>query len=164
MSSLLLEDEDEQRHEITLGNQALSFFGHALLALCAWTALMFLGYMLEPQNVPQTVILTASILVPLLLGLVVNRVRQSEMATVVWLLGVIWFMIVALWIVDMPTGPNQCFNCSLGEKLSRTFFSLPNPSGLIDDDGPFLGTWPAAALIGYAIGARLAMKKPEAEE
>jgi hypothetical protein len=164
MSSLLLEDEDEPRHEITLGNQALSLFGHALLALCAWTALMLLGYVLEPRNVPQTVILTASILMPLLLGLVVNRVRQSEMATVVWLLGVIWFMIVALWIVDMPTGPNQCFNCGLGEKLSRTFFSLPNPSGLIDDDGPFLGTWPAAALIGYSIGARLAMNKLEVEE
>jgi hypothetical protein len=43
--------------------------------------------------------------------------------------------------------------------LSRTFFSLPKPSGLIDDDGPILGTWPAAALIGYAIGAQLALKR-----
>jgi hypothetical protein len=49
------------------------------------------------------------------------------------------------------------------EKLSRTFLGWPSPSGLIDDDGPFLGTWPAAALIGYAIGARLAMKKVDAE-
>ena len=159
MSSLLLEDEEDQRNETTLGKQAASFFGHALLALCAWTALMLLGYVVEPRNVPQTVILTASILIPLMLGLIVNRVRQSEMATAVWLLGVIWFMILALWIVDMPTGPNQCFQCTLGEKLSRTFFSLPSPGGLIDDDGPFLGTWPTAALIGYAIGARLALKE-----
>lgn len=158
MSSLLLEDEDEQRKEITLGRQARSFFGHALLALCVWFALMLVGYMVNPQNVPQTAILTASILVPLLVGLAVNRSRQSDMATAIWLLGVIWFMIVALWVVDMPTAPNQCFQCTLGEKLSRTFLSLPSPSGLIDDDGPFLGTWPAAALIGYAIGARLALK------
>jgi predicted branched-subunit amino acid permease len=159
MSSLLLEDEEEQRNESTLGGQAASFFGHALLGLCAWISLMLVGYLVNPENLPQMITLGASILVPLFLGIVVNRVRQSEMATAVWLLGVIWFMIVALWIVDMPTAPNQCFNCSLGEKLSRTFFSLPSPSGLIDDDGPFLGTWPAAALIGYAIGARLAMKK-----
>jgi hypothetical protein len=158
MSTLLLEDEDEPRREVTLGRQTLSFFAHALLALCAWIALMLVGYMIDPRNVPQVTILAASVLVPLLLGFFVNRLRQAEMATAVWLLGLTWFMIAALWIVDLPTGPNQCFNCSLGEKLSRTFFSIPSPSGLIDDDGPFLGTWPAAALVGYAIGARMAMK------
>jgi hypothetical protein len=161
MSSLLLEDEDAPRSQHTLGKQAISFFGHALLALLAWLALMLLGYLVNPQNLPQTVILTASILAPLALGFLVNRNRQAEMATAVWLLGVIWFMIVALWIVDMPTGPNQCFQCGLGEKLSRTFLSIPTPSGLIDDDGPFLGTWPAAALIGYSIGARLGLKGRE---
>jgi hypothetical protein len=59
----------------------------------------------------------------------------------------------------MPTGPNQCFQCDATEKLTRTFFSLPKPSGLIDNDGPFLCTWPAAAFLGYAIGAGLALKK-----
>jgi len=38
-------------------------------------------------------------------------------------------------------------------------FSIPTPSGLIDDDGPFLGTWPAVALIGYSIGAALALRR-----
>jgi amino acid transporter len=163
MSSLLLEDEQERRKETTLGKQAVSFFGHALLALCGWIALMLVGYAVNPQNLSQMIILAASAMVPLLLGFSVNRVRQSEMATAVWLLGMTWFTIVAFLIVDMPTSPNQCFHCSLGEKLSRTFLSWPSPSGLIDDDGPFLGTWPAAALIGYAIGARLAMKKADAE-
>ena len=159
MSTLLLEEENEPRNEVTLGKQTLSFFGHSLLALCAWIALMLAGYLVDPQSLPQVVILAASMLVPLLLGFAVNRMRQAEMATAVWLLGVTWFMIAALWIVDMPTGPNQCFNCGLGEKISRTFFSIPSPSGLIDDDGPFLATWPSAALIGYSIGARLAKRK-----
>jgi len=61
--------------------------------------------------------------------------------------------------LDMPTGPNACFRCSATEKLTRTFFSLPGPSGLIDDNGPFFGTWPAAALLGYSIGARLAFRQ-----
>jgi hypothetical protein len=162
MSTLLLEDEEEPRREVTLGRQTLSFFAHALLALCAWMAMMLVGYQVDPQNVPQTAILAASVLVPLLFGFVVNRMRQAEMAAAVWLLGLTWFMIAALWIVDMPTGPHQCFNCGLGEKLSRTFFSIPSPSGLIDDDGPFLGTWPAAALVGYAIGAQLALRDSKA--
>jgi hypothetical protein len=159
MPSLLFEDEDGARQEAGLGRQAVSFFAHALLALITWIALMMLGYLWNPDNIPQTAVLTASILVPLLVGLLVNRSRQSEMATVVWLLGLIWFMVVALWVVDMPTGPNQCFQCTMGEKLSRTFLSIPTPSGLVDDDGPFLATWPAAALIGYAIGAKLGMKE-----
>ncbi len=161
MASILLEDEEQPRKETTLGRQAASFFAHALLALAAWAALMVTGYIVNPAYVSQNAILAASVLIPLILGLLVNRSRQSEMASAVWLLGIIWFMIVALWIVDMPTGPNQCFQCTLGEKLSRTFLSLPTPSGLIDDDGPFLGTWPAAALVGYAIGARLAIKQRE---
>ena len=160
MASILLEDE-EPRKEVTLGKQTASFFAHALLALSAWSALMTVGYVINPENVPQALILTASSIVPLILGLLVNRSRQSAMAAEVWLLGIIWAMVIALWIVDMPTGPNQCFQCTLGEKLSRTFLSVPMQSGLVDDDGPFLGTWPAAALVGYALGARLAMKIPK---
>lgn len=160
MTSILLEEE-EPKKEITLGLQAGSFFVHALLALISWAALMAAGYLANPEYVPQTAILAASIVVPLIIGLLVNRARQSEMAAAVWMLGITWIMIVALWIVDMPTGPNECFQCTLGEKLSRTFFSWPMPSGLADNDGPFLGTWPAAALVGYAIGARLGMKKTE---
>ena len=97
-------------------------------------------------------------------GFVVTRIRQDDMATVVWLLGLIWLMIVALWIVDMPTRPNECYQCGVTEKLTRTLFSLPTPSGLIDDDGPFLGTWPAAALVGYSIGAALALRRKKVED
>lgn len=107
----------------------------------------------------RSLILLLSIAIPLIVGFAVNHFRQAEMATLVWLFGLIWFMIVALWILDMPTAPNQCLNCSLSEKLTRTFFSVPGPSGLIDDDGPFLGTWPTAALLGYSIGARLALRR-----
>jgi hypothetical protein len=120
---------------------------------------MLIGYAVNPQGVPQLVILLLSLAVPLIVGFIVTRIRQDDMATVVWLLGLIWLMIVALWIVDMPTRPNECFQCGVTEKLSRTLFSLPRPSGLIDDDGPFIGTWPAAALVGYSIGAALALRR-----
>jgi hypothetical protein len=120
---------------------------------------MFVGYVLNPPEIPQFAILALSFLVPFGVGNIVTRYRQDEMAPLVWLIGLIWFLIISLWILDMPTGPNQCFQCDATEKLTRTFFSLPKPSGLIDDDGPFLCTWPAAAFLGYAIGAELALKK-----
>jgi hypothetical protein len=142
-----------------LSRQALSFFLHSLLALGSWMALMLLGYAINPAGVPQLVILFLSATVPLVVGLLVAHIHPSEMATLVWLLGLIWFLMVCLWVLDMPTGPNQCFQCEATEKLTRTFFSLPRPSGLIDNDGPFIGTWPAAALFGYSIGAKLGFRR-----
>ena len=161
MQSIMEGDED--RSDSRLSRQAVSFFVNTLLALGSWLGLMFLGYALNPTGNPsgiaQPVILVASLLVPMLVGNIITRFRQDEMATLVWLVGLIWVLIISLWILDMPTGPNACFQCDASEKLTRTFFSLPKPSGLIDDDGPFLGTWPAAALLGYSIGARLGLRR-----
>jgi hypothetical protein len=154
----MLHSDDVKSSSKLLG-QALSFFTHTILALGSWLALMLVGYALNPARVSQFLILILSLLVPLVVGNIVTRFRQDEMATLVWLIGLIWVLIISLWILDMPTGPNACFQCDATDKLTRTFFSLPKPSGLIDDDGPILGTWPAAALIGYAIGARFALKR-----
>ncbi len=155
---------EEDRNQARLSGQAASFFLHTVLALGSWLALIFLGYTLNPPAVSQWVILLLSFVVPFAVGHIVTRFRQDEMATLVWLVGLISMLILSLWILDMPTGPNACFQCDATEKLTRTFFSVPKPSGLIDNDGPFFGTWPAAALLGYSIGARLAMRKRIQEE
>jgi len=154
-----LHDGPKIRKAPSLTRQTLSFFLHSLLALATWVALMLVGYAVNPSGVSQSVILVLSMAVPLMAGLIVARVHPSEMATIVWLAGFIWLMIVGLHVLDLPTGPGRCFQCGAMEKLSRTFFSLPDASGLMDDDGPFLGTWPAAALVGYSIGAWLGMRR-----
>jgi hypothetical protein len=155
--------EDERASTSTLTRQALSFFLNTALAVASWLALMFVGYALNPPAISQSVILLLSVFVPFVVGWAVTRYRQDEMATAVWLAGLIWVLIISLWILDQPTGPNQCLQCDATEKLMRTFFSLPVPSGLLDNDGPFLGTWPAAALLGYSIGARIALRRPKSE-
>jgi hypothetical protein len=162
MPSLL--DTDEEKGEPNLSAQAVSFFLHTALALGSWLALMFLGYALNPPAVSQTFILALSFLIPFAVGHLVTRFRQDEMASAVWLIGLISMLILSLWILDMPTGPNACFQCDATEKLTRTFFSVPKPSGLIDNDGPFFGTWPAAALLGYSIGAKLALRRHRTED
>ena len=154
-----VQTELEEQSTSKLSRQALSFFLHSLLALGSWMALMLLGYAIHPAGVPQLVILLLSAAVPLVVGFLVARIHPTEMATLVWLLGLIWFLVVCLWVLQMPTGPNQCFQCEATEKLTRTFFSWPRPSGLIDDDGPFIATWPAAALVGYSIGAKLGFRR-----
>ena len=154
-----VETDLEETSRSKFAGQALSFLLHTLLALASWIALMLLGYAINPSGVPQSAIFLLSLGVPLAVGLFVARIYPSETATLVWLLGLIWFLIACLWVLDLPTGLNQCFQCDATEKLARTFFSLPGPSGLIDNDGPFLGTWPAAALFGYSIGAKLGSRR-----
>jgi hypothetical protein len=154
---ILVTDEDDGTDK--LSQQALSFALHTILAVGSWLLLMLAGYALNPASVSQMIVLLLSILVPMVAGNLVARMRRDEMATHVWLVGLIWLLIMSLWVLDMPTGPNACFQCSATEKLTRTFFSLPRPSGLVDDNGPFFGTWPAAALLGYSIGARLALRR-----
>lgn len=161
MAGSSVQTEFEEQSTSKLSAQALSFFLHALLALGSWIGLMLLGYLINPVGVPQLAILLLSTAVPLVVGFLIARVHPTEMATLVWLLGVVWFLIVCLWVLDMPTGPNQCFQCEATEKLTRTFFSLPRPSGLIDNDGPFIATWPAVALFGYSIGAKLGFQRGE---
>ncbi|MGO9336677.1 MAG: hypothetical protein ACLPY1_04125 [Terracidiphilus sp.] len=155
----LKNEHEEEKSPSRLSHQAIWFFAHSGLALGSWLVLMLLGYAFNPQGVSQFMILLLALSVPAAVGYAVTRVRQDEMGLLVWLVGLSWMLIASLWILDMPTGPNACFQCDATEKLTRTFFSLPGPSGLIDDDGPFLGTWPAAALIGYSIGARIAFKR-----
>lgn len=161
MDPLLAADEAEN-NSAKLSNQAVWFFAHMALALGSWLALMLLGYVFQPAGVSQLIILALSTLVPLAVGFAVTRLRQDEMAGLIWLIGLVWILVISLWVLDMPTGPNACLHCDATDKLTRTFFSLPQPSGLIDNDGPFIGTWPAAALIGYSIGARFAMKHKKA--
>ena len=153
----LLESEKEKPKASRFSYQMLWFILHSLFALGVWFALMLGGYALNPAGVPQWAILALSTAVPLVVGFSVTVLHQDKIGGAVWLLGIIWISILSLWILDIPTGPNACFHCDASEKLTRTFFSFPRPSGLIDDDGPFIGTWPAAALVGYSIGSKLGL-------
>jgi len=155
MARLMMDELDAGSEK--LSGQIVGFFLHAIIALGAWILFMAAGYVLNTP-MPQMLILALSIAIPLVVGYFVVRAKPSEMASHVWLLGLILMLIICLWILDMPTGPNACLGCSATAKLTRTLFSIPSPSGLIDNNGPFFATWPAAALLGYSIGAKLAMR------
>jgi hypothetical protein len=142
-------------------SQAVWFFLHTLFSLLAWVALMLVITLFHPYSVPAIITLTISCLVPMAAGFIIVKIRSSEVATLTWLAGMVLFMIVALWVLDMPTGPGACFRCGAPQKLWLTFFSLHEDSGMLDGQGRLLGTWPAVAMIGYAIGAKIAMRSVE---
>jgi len=155
----ILEEEDKVG---TFWHQALWVFAHTVLALGSWALMMTLITMANPQSVSVLITLALSFTAPFIVGFIFNRIKQNEMGPYVWLIGMIWFLIVCLWILDMPTGPNQCYHCDASEKIYLTFFSWREDSGLIDGQGRFVGTWPFAAFIGYAVGSSLALKRKKA--
>ena len=138
--------------------QALWFFLHAIFSVLAWGAMMAVVSLFRPENVPAGATLAASFAWPLIAGYAIVRIRASEVASLVWLAGMVWLMIMGLMVLDMPTGVGACYHCGATDKLVLTFFSLNRDSGMLDGQGRFLGTWPAVAMIGYSIGARIAMR------
>lgn len=150
---------DEEERVATLGEQALWVLLHLLLAAGSWAAMMMAITLAKPDYVPVMVTLALSFALPFLVGNLFTRWKQNDMAPYMWLVGLIWFLIICLWVLDMPTGPNQCYHCDASQKLWLTFFSPSEDSGLIDNEGRMVGTWPAIAFIGYGIGSRLALKK-----
>jgi len=153
------EIQEEEEKVSTLAEQALWVLIHMLLAIGSWVATILVISLMRPDSVPVVITTALAFTVPFLVGNIFTRIKQNDMAPYTWLVGLIWFLIICLWILDMPTGPNQCYHCDATQKIFLTFFSPTEDSGLIDGQGRFVGTWPAVAFIGYGIGARFALKR-----
>lgn len=154
-----LEIREEEEKVSNLAEQALWVLIHTLLAIGCWLLTVLIITVSKVESVPVLVTLALSFIVPFVVGNIFARIKQNEMAPYTWLVGLIWFLIICLWILDMPTGPNQCYHCDATEKIYLTFFSLSEDSGLIDGQGRFVGTWPSIAFIGYGIGSWFVLRR-----
>ena len=154
---------EEEEKVANLAQQALWVLIHTLMAIFSWIAMILAISLARPESVPVLVTLAASLAFPFVVGYIFTRIKQNDMGPYTWLIGMIWFLIICLWILDMPTGPNQCYHCDATQKIYLTFFSPTEDSGLIDGQGRFVGTWPAVAFIGYGIGSSLALKGSKAK-
>lgn len=141
--------------------QALWFFFHLAVSLVVWALALLAISMFHPDVVPPAVTLAVSFAAPLAIAFGVVKMYPSESATLLWMMGLIWWFLWALHVLDMPTGPLACYHCGASEKLWLTFFSLDHDSGLLDGQGRFIATWPAVAMIGYSIGAKLGLRSAD---
>ena len=141
--------------------QALWFFFHLTVSLAVWALALLAITLFHPDFVPPAVTLAVSFAAPLAVAFGVVRMYPSESATLPWMMGLIWWFLWALHVLDMPTGPLACYHCGASEKLWLTFFSLNHDSGLLDGQGRFIATWPAVAMIAYSIGAKLGLRNAD---
>ncbi len=143
-----------------LGREALWFLTHTLLALLLLG--LVIGVMTingpDPDSANAKLLATVlSFLVPMIGGFFIARGQRNKIAGYVWISGVVFFSVICVWVLDLPTGPGLCENCGAVEKLWRTFFSISHGSGLMAGDGLLFGSWFPLSMIGYAVGAHFGL-------
>ena len=143
-----------------LGREAVWFLTHTLIAfvlLAIVIGVMSLNHPDPDSASPKMLGTLLAFLVPVVGGFLLARIHRNDVAGYVWISGLVIFSIVCVWVLDLPTGNGLCENCGAGEKLWRTFFDINHGSGLMGGDGLLVGAWIPLSMIGYAIGAKLAL-------
>jgi hypothetical protein len=144
--------------------EAAWFLLHTLLAVVVLVALLavFWAAHVNPDAVGPKMLCTAlAFLVPAAAGFGIMRSQPDNIAAYVWISGVLFFGILCVYVLDLPTGPGLCEHCTLMERLYRTFFSITHNSGMLGGDGVLIGSWIPLSIIGYAVGAKLSIVADE---
>jgi hypothetical protein len=144
-----------------LTRDALLFLTHSFVALILLAIVIGVMSLDNPDPDSTTPKLLATLLafvVPMIGGLLLARIHRSSVATYTWISALIFFSIMCVRVLDLPTGNGLCESCTAVEKIWRTFFTFSHGSGLMGGDGLIIGAWIPLSLIGYAIGAKLAIK------
>jgi hypothetical protein len=143
-----------------LGREALWFLTHTFLALVFLYIVIGVMWLNSPDPDsanPKLLATVLSFLVPMIAGFFIARGQRNKVAGYVWISGVVFFSVICVWVLDLPTGPGLCEDCGAVEKLWRTFFSINHGSGLMAGDGLLFGSWIPLSMIGYAVGARFGL-------
>jgi hypothetical protein len=162
-------DEFEESHSKSLrelGREAFWFGAHTVLAVLALVLMVGVMTLFKPNHEATAPKLLGTLLaftVPLACGYLIAKRQQNDIARYVWISGLLFFSIVCVWVLDLPTGNGLCEHCGALDKLWRTFFDITHGSGLMGGDGLAIGTWVPLALFGYAIGASAGLDKVEEE-
>lgn len=146
-----------------LGREALWFTVHSLIAVAVLAVVVSTVMLFHPDPDALHPKIFGTLLVffiPLIAGFIINRWQQNDPAAYVWIAGLIVFAIVSVHVLDLPTGNGLCERCGATEKLWRTFFDITHGSGLMAGDGLLIGTWIPLSMIGYALGAKSALREP----
>jgi hypothetical protein len=141
--------------------QALSFCLHIFLSLLIYAGI-FLGITyFNPTDWPALATTLLVFVLPLVIGFGIHLRGTSTEAGHTWIAGVVWLLMVIVYVLELPTGPGSCEHCTAVSKIWLTLFDLNTDSNLIGGAGRVIGTWPALAVIGYSVGAGLSQRRQD---
>jgi hypothetical protein len=150
-----------------LGREAFWFVAHTMFAVLILLAIVGAIWLTHPDPdaaAPKLYCTGLALLVPMIGGFLIAKLQQNPVAQYIWIAAFVFFALVSVWVLDLPTGNGLCEACANDpvQKLVRTFFSIRHGSGLMGGDGLLVGTWVPLAMIGYSIGAHFALEDDEA--
>jgi hypothetical protein len=154
-------DIPEDKSVGELGREALRFLTHTFIALVILggvIGVMSLSHPDPDSTSPKLLGTVLAFLIPMIGGFIIGRRQQTNIASYVWISGLVIFSVACVWVLDLPTGNGLCERCGAMEKLWRTFFDIGHGSGLMAGDGLLIGAWMPLSMIGYAIGARVGLE------
>jgi hypothetical protein len=143
-----------------LAREAAWFLAHTVIAVILLAVAIGVISLNDPDPdsaAPKLLGTVLAVLFPMIGGFLVARIHHNNAAEQVWISGLVVFSIACAWAVGLPTGRGLCETCGQSEKIWRTFFTFSQGSGLMGGDGLLVGTWTPLSMIGYAIGAKLAL-------
>ena len=143
-----------------LGREAMWFALHTLIAIAILAVVVTIMYFMQldqDASGPKLVGLGLACLVPMIGGFFIAKIQGESVAGYIWISGLLLFSVVCVWVLDLPTGPGLCEKCGAISKLTRTFFEINNGSGLMGGDGFLVGCLLPISIIGYSMGAKLAI-------
>lgn len=144
-----------------LAREALWFLTHTIIAfvlLAIVVGVMSFNHPDPDSSSPKLLGTVLALLAPMLGGFLLARIHHNSIAGYIWISGLVIFSVVCVWVLDLPTGNGLCESCGAFEKLWRTFFTFSHGSGLMAGDGLLVGAWIPLSMIGYATGAKFALK------
>jgi len=155
------EDITQGKSLSELGSEAFWFLVHTLLAVVCLAVAIGAITMTHPDpeaTEPKLIGTVLAFVVSILGGYIIAKMQQNVVARYVWISGLVFFSIICVWVLDLPTGAGLCEKCGALEKLWRTFFDVQHGSGLMAGDGLLAGTWVPLSMISYAMGASFALR------
>ncbi len=143
--------------------QIFSFFVHIVISLLVCGAIYMLMDFLNPKDFPALLTTCIIFIAAFLVAFLIHLTGRQTEAPAIWIAGVVWLLMVMVYVLELPTGPGRCENCTAVGKIVLTLFDMNKSSNLMDGAGRLIGTWPALAMVGYAMGAGRAMHRGAAE-
>jgi len=150
---------DVQKTPERMFRQALSFCLHILVSLLIYAAIFAGITYFNPLDWPALATTLMVFVLPLVVAYGIHLRGATTEAGHIWIAGVVWLLMIVVYVLELPTGPGSCEHCTALSKIWLTLFDLNTDSNLIGGAGRVIGTWPALAVIGYSIGAGLSLRR-----
>src|SRR5580698_7201556 len=139
--------------------QITSFIVHILIALAVYLGIFLVLKVINPTEIPAIFVTLLVFVLPLAVAYFIHTSGRRTAAPAIWIAGVVWMLMVMVYVLELPTGPGRCENCTAVSKIGLTLFDMVQGSNLMNGAGRLIGTWPALAMVGYAIGASWGLRR-----